>query len=55
MSLLAGLTRKPWIWSWLAAFAVWFLTIMVTGGASTLMAASPGFRDGSGRDVTQER
>ena len=36
MSLLAGLTRKPWIWSWLAAFAVWFLTIMVTGGASTL-------------------
>ena len=30
------LAKKPWIWSWIAAFAVWFATIMVTGGASTL-------------------
>ncbi|MFB2602082.1 ABC transporter permease, partial [Rhizobium phaseoli] len=36
MTVLAGLFGKPWIWSWLAAFAVWFLTIMVTFGASTL-------------------
>lgn len=36
MNPLAGLSRKPWVWSWIAAFAVWFLTIMMTGGASTL-------------------
>ncbi|ANK95439.1 MULTISPECIES: ABC transporter permease [Rhizobium] len=36
MTPLLGLFGKPWIWSWLAAFIVWFLTIMVTLGASTL-------------------
>ena len=36
MTPLFGLFGKPWIWSWLAAFTVWFLTIMVTLGASTL-------------------
>lgn len=36
MTPLLRLFRKPWIWSWLAAFVVWFLTIMVTLGASTL-------------------
>ncbi|HTO33065.1 MAG TPA: ABC transporter permease [Pararhizobium sp.] len=36
MKILAHLSGKPWIWSWLAAFIVWFLTIVVTGGASTL-------------------
>ena len=29
------LFRKPWIWSWVAAFAVWLATIAVTAGAST--------------------
>jgi ribose transport system permease protein len=43
MSTLAGLSRKPWIWSWLAAFAVWFATIMVTGGASTLGLSQAAF------------
>lgn len=36
MTALLSLFGKPWIWSWLAAFIVWFLTIMVTLGASTL-------------------
>ena len=27
--------RKPWIWSWAAALAVWLATIAVTAGAST--------------------
>jgi len=36
MSSLGRLAKKPWIWSWIAAFVVWFATIMVTGGASTL-------------------
>ena len=36
MTALDRLFAKPWIWSWLAAFLVWFATIMVTGGASTL-------------------
>ena len=35
MTAIARLSRKPWIWSWIAAFAVWFATILVTGGAST--------------------
>ena len=35
MTVLTQLSRKPWIWSWFAAFAVWFATILVTGGAST--------------------
>lgn len=36
MTAFARLSQKPWIWSWIAAFLVWFATIMVTGGASTL-------------------
>ncbi len=27
--------RRPWIWSFVAAFAVWLATILFTGGAST--------------------
>jgi ribose transport system permease protein len=34
--MLVRVSRKPWIWSWVATFVVWFATIMVTGGASTL-------------------
>lgn len=36
MTTLTALTRKPWIWSFVAAFLVWFVTILFTGGASTL-------------------
>ncbi|MCA1491621.1 ABC transporter permease [Ensifer sp. NBAIM29] len=36
MRIVDRLSRAPWIWSWFAAFLVWFATIMVTGGASTL-------------------
>ena len=36
MNAFSSLSGKPWIWSWVAAFVVWFATIMVTGGASTL-------------------
>lgn len=36
MTALAALFRRPWIWSWLAAAAVWFATVMVTGGASAV-------------------
>lgn len=36
MTALKALSRKPWIWSYLAAAIVWFATIMVTGGASLL-------------------
>jgi ribose transport system permease protein len=28
--------RRPWIWSFAAAFAVWLATILFTGGASTV-------------------
>ncbi|MQW89399.1 ABC transporter permease [Sinorhizobium saheli] len=35
MRLLDRISRRPWIWSWFAAFLAWFATI-VTGGASTL-------------------
>ncbi|NCO87757.1 MAG: ABC transporter permease [Rhodobacterales bacterium] len=31
-----SLLRKPWIWSFVAAGLVWFVTIMATGGASTI-------------------
>jgi ribose transport system permease protein len=34
--MLTTLLRKPWIWSFVAAFLVWFVTILFTGGASTL-------------------
>ena len=30
------LVRKPWIWSFVAAFGTWLVTIMFTGGSSTL-------------------
>lgn len=36
MTAFNALSRKPWIWSWLAVVVVWFATIMVTGGASAL-------------------
>ena len=36
MTAAATLFRKPWIWSFVAAFAVWLATIVFTGGASTL-------------------
>jgi ribose transport system permease protein len=36
MTAVATLFRKPWIWSFVAAFAVWLATILFTGGASTL-------------------
>lgn len=29
------LFRRPWLWSFIAAFGVWFATIMFTAGAST--------------------
>jgi ribose transport system permease protein len=43
MTVFVRLFGKPWIWSWLAAFVVWFLTIMVTGGASTLGLSQAAF------------
>ncbi|MGO4449831.1 ABC transporter permease [Phyllobacterium sp. TAF24] len=36
MTIITLLFRKPWIWSFVAAAIVWFVTIMFTGGASTL-------------------
>lgn len=36
MTTLTMLLRKPWIWSFVAAFVVWFVTILFTGGASTV-------------------
>ena len=33
---MTRLFRAPWIWSFVAAFAVWLVTILATGGASTL-------------------
>ena len=33
---ISMLMRRPWIWSFVAAFLVWFVTILFTGGASTL-------------------
>lgn len=36
MSAVTAVIRKPWIWSFVAAFAVWLATILFTGGASTL-------------------
>ncbi|MEK1872483.1 MAG: ABC transporter permease [Rhizobium altiplani] len=36
MTTLAIISRKPWVWSFVAAFLVWFVTILFTGGASTL-------------------
>ncbi len=36
MTTLAIIARKPWVWSFAAAFLVWFITILFTGGASSL-------------------
>lgn len=36
MTMLPMLFRKPWIWAFVAAFLVWLVTILFTGGASTL-------------------
>ena len=33
---MTAMFRAPWVWSFVAAFAVWFVTILATGGASTL-------------------
>ena len=33
---MTALFRKPWVWSFAAALAVWLVTIAATGGASTL-------------------
>jgi ribose transport system permease protein len=33
---MTNLLRKPWIWSFVAAFGVWLTTILFTGGASTV-------------------
>jgi len=36
MSAVATLARKPWIWSFVAAGAVWLVTVLFTGGASAV-------------------
>lgn len=36
MSLLRTLSRKPWIWSFVAMAIVWLVTVLFTGGASAL-------------------
>ncbi|ASW08248.1 ABC transporter permease [Rhizobium sp. 11515TR] len=36
MIALATLGRKPWIWSFIAAIAVWIITVLFTGGASSI-------------------
>ncbi|HEX8048401.1 ABC transporter permease [Rhizobium sp.] len=36
MNALRALHRKPWIWSFAATFVVWVLTVLFTGGASSL-------------------
>lgn len=36
MAALRQLFSKPWIWSFVAAFGTWLVTILFTGGASTL-------------------
>ncbi|MFJ1310754.1 ABC transporter permease [Agrobacterium sp. P15N1-A] len=35
MNGLSSLTRKPWIWSFAATIAVWIVTVLFTGGASS--------------------
>jgi len=34
--MMTALFRKPWVWSFVAALAVWLVTIAATGGASTV-------------------
>ena len=36
MNALRALHRKPWIWSFAATLVVWSVTVMFTGGASSL-------------------
>ncbi|GAC1043227.1 ABC transporter permease [Rhizobium sp. No.120] len=36
MIALATLGRKPWIWSFIATIAVWIITVLFTGGASSV-------------------
>lgn len=36
MNTLQMLARRPWVWSFVAAFLVWLITILFTGGGSTL-------------------
>ena len=36
MTHWTSLTRKPWIWSFLATAIVWIVTVMFTGGASSI-------------------
>jgi ribose transport system permease protein len=36
MTPVASLLGKPWIWSFASALAVWLVTILFTGGASTI-------------------
>ena len=36
MTHWTSLTRKPWIWSFLATAIVWIITVMFTGGASSI-------------------
>ncbi|MGQ0566462.1 MAG: ABC transporter permease [Gemmobacter sp.] len=33
---MTALMRKPWVWSFVAALAVWLVTIAATGGTSTI-------------------
>ncbi|MCZ7486319.1 ABC transporter permease [Rhizobium rhizogenes] len=35
MNGLSSLTKKPWIWSFAATTAVWIITVLFTGGASS--------------------
>lgn len=35
MNRLSSLTKKPWIWSFAATAAVWIITVLFTGGASS--------------------
>lgn len=35
MNGLSSLTKKPWIWSFAATAAVWIITVLFTGGASS--------------------
>ncbi|MBM7046524.1 MULTISPECIES: ABC transporter permease [Rhizobium] len=36
MTALRALGRKPWIWSFVAAILVWIITVLFTGGASSI-------------------
>lgn len=36
MTVIRPILAKPWIWSFVGAFGVWLVTILFTGGASTI-------------------